>query len=127
MTGHLPGGEAEHALNRKEKHHDIRFPGGGGMSQRVAIVVGAGGELGRATAEKLAAAGFTVVAVDRSEEALKELPDGIRREAADPTDPAAARTRRRRPAASRRTRPGALATGRARRTRRVRSGSAHAP
>ena len=54
------------------------------MSERVAIVVGAGGELGRATAEKLAAAGFTVVGVDRSEEGLKELPDGIGREAADP-------------------------------------------
>ena len=39
------------------------------MSERVAIVVGAGGELGRATAEKLAAARFTVVGVDRSEEA----------------------------------------------------------
>ena len=62
------------------------------MSERVAIVVGAGGELGRATTEKLAAAGFTVVGVDRSEEGLKELPDGIRREVADPTDPAAARS-----------------------------------
>jgi len=63
------------------------------MSERVAIVVGAGGGgLGRATAEKLAAAGFTVAGVDRSEEGLKELPDGIRREAADPTDPAAARS-----------------------------------
>src|SRR5260370_39873793 len=62
------------------------------MSERVAIVGGAGGELGRATAEKLAAAGFTVVGVDRSEEGLKELPDGIRREAADPTEPAAARS-----------------------------------
>jgi NAD(P)-dependent dehydrogenase (short-subunit alcohol dehydrogenase family) len=60
------------------------------MSERVAIVAGAGGELGRATAEKLAAAGFTVVGVDRSEEGLKELPDGIRGEAADPADPAAA-------------------------------------
>jgi NAD(P)-dependent dehydrogenase (short-subunit alcohol dehydrogenase family) len=59
--------------------------------ERVAIVAGAGGELGRATAQKLAAAGFTVVGVDRSEEGLKELPDGIRREAADPADPAAAR------------------------------------
>jgi NAD(P)-dependent dehydrogenase (short-subunit alcohol dehydrogenase family) len=39
------------------------------MSERVAIVAGAGGGgLGRATAEKLAAAGFTVVGVDRSEE-----------------------------------------------------------
>jgi NAD(P)-dependent dehydrogenase (short-subunit alcohol dehydrogenase family) len=62
-----------------------------GMSERVAIVAGAGGELGRATAEKLAAAGFTVVGVDRSEEGLKELPDGIRRETADSADPAAAR------------------------------------
>src|SRR5260370_4661943 len=83
--------------DRKEKRRVIffrrRFRGGGGMSERVAIVVGAGGELGRATAEKLAAAGFTVVGVDRSEEGLKDLPDGIRREAADPTDPAAARAR----------------------------------
>ena len=61
------------------------------MSERVAIVAGAGGELGRATAEKLAAAGFTVVGVDRSEEGLKELPDGVRRETADSADPAAAR------------------------------------
>src|ERR1700691_1405002 len=61
-------------------------------SERVAIVVGAGGELGRATAEKLVAAGFTVAGVDRSEEGLKELPDGIRRETADPADPAAARS-----------------------------------
>jgi NAD(P)-dependent dehydrogenase (short-subunit alcohol dehydrogenase family) len=82
--------------DRKEKRHVIdfrrRFRGGGGMSERVAIVAGAGGELGRATAEKLAAAGFTVAGVDRSEEALKQLPDGIRREAADPADPAAARS-----------------------------------
>jgi NAD(P)-dependent dehydrogenase (short-subunit alcohol dehydrogenase family) len=55
------------------------------MSEHVAIVVGAGGELGSRTTEKLAAAGFTAVGVDRSEEGLKELPDGIRREAADPT------------------------------------------
>jgi NAD(P)-dependent dehydrogenase (short-subunit alcohol dehydrogenase family) len=61
------------------------------MSERVAIVVGAGGDLGRVTAEKLAAAGFTVAGVDRSEEAMKELPDGIRREVADAVDPAAAR------------------------------------
>ena len=59
------------------------------MSERVAIVAGAGGDLGRATAEKLAAAGFTVAGVDRNQEALKELPDGIRR---DPADPAAARS-----------------------------------
>jgi NAD(P)-dependent dehydrogenase (short-subunit alcohol dehydrogenase family) len=61
------------------------------MSERVAIVAGAGGDLGRATAQKLATAGFTVVGVDRNEEALKELPDGIRYVAGDPTDPAVAR------------------------------------
>jgi NAD(P)-dependent dehydrogenase (short-subunit alcohol dehydrogenase family) len=62
------------------------------MSERVAIVVGAGGELGRATAGKLAAAGFTVVGIDRNEEGLKELPDGIRYEVGDATDPAVARS-----------------------------------
>jgi NADP-dependent 3-hydroxy acid dehydrogenase YdfG len=61
------------------------------MSEHVAIMAGAGGELCPATAEKLPAAGFTMVRVDRNEEALKELPDSIRREAANPTDPAAAR------------------------------------
>ena len=61
------------------------------MSPRVAIVVGAGGELGRATAQKLAAAGFTVVGVDRNAENLKELPDGIRAEVGDATDPAIAK------------------------------------
>jgi NAD(P)-dependent dehydrogenase (short-subunit alcohol dehydrogenase family) len=62
------------------------------MSERVAIVAGAGGDLGRATAQKLATAGFTVVGVDRNEEALKELPDGIRYVVGDPTDPAVARS-----------------------------------
>ena len=62
------------------------------MSERVAIVVGAGGELGRATAGKLAAAGFTVVGTDRSENGLKELPDGIRREVANPVNPVSARS-----------------------------------
>jgi NAD(P)-dependent dehydrogenase (short-subunit alcohol dehydrogenase family) len=61
------------------------------MSGRVAIVVGAGGELGRATAKKLAAAGLTVVGVDRNEEGLKELPDGARYEVGDATDPVVAR------------------------------------
>jgi NAD(P)-dependent dehydrogenase (short-subunit alcohol dehydrogenase family) len=59
--------------------------------ERVAIVVGAGGDLGRATAQKLAAEGFTVVGVDRNEKALKELPDGIRQVIADSTDPAGAK------------------------------------
>jgi len=62
------------------------------MSERVAIVTGAGGELGRATAEKLTAAGFTVAGIDRNEQGLKELPEGIRSEIADPVDPAAARS-----------------------------------
>jgi NAD(P)-dependent dehydrogenase (short-subunit alcohol dehydrogenase family) len=61
------------------------------MSERVAILAGAGGELGRVTAQKLAAAGFTVVGIDRNEDGLKELPDGIRYEVGDPTDPAVAK------------------------------------
>jgi len=62
------------------------------VSERVAIVVGAGGELGRATAEILAGAGYTVAGVDRNEEGLKELPGGIHREVGDATDPAAAKS-----------------------------------
>jgi NAD(P)-dependent dehydrogenase (short-subunit alcohol dehydrogenase family) len=61
------------------------------MRERIAIVVGAGGDLGRATAARLAADGFTVVGVDRNEDQLKQLPAGIRYEVGDPTDPAAAR------------------------------------
>jgi 3-oxoacyl-[acyl-carrier protein] reductase len=61
-------------------------------SERVAIVVGAGGELGRATAEALAGSGYTVVGVDRNEQGLKELPDGIRRAVGDATDPAVAKS-----------------------------------
>ena len=62
-----------------------RLPAG-----RVAIVVGAAGELGRATAVKLADRGMTVVAVDRNETGLEGLPDGIAREVVDATDPDAA-------------------------------------
>lgn len=57
---------------------------------RVAIVVGAAGELGHATAVKLADRGMTVVAVDRNEPGLEGLPDGIARETVDATDPDAA-------------------------------------
>jgi NAD(P)-dependent dehydrogenase (short-subunit alcohol dehydrogenase family) len=57
---------------------------------RVAIVVGAAGELGRATALKLADRGMTVVAVDRNESGLEGLPDGITRQVMDATDPDAA-------------------------------------
>ena len=62
-----------------------------GENGSVAIVAGAAGELGRATTATLSDRGFTVVGVDRSEAGLKELPDGIGREVADPTDPEAAR------------------------------------
>jgi len=57
---------------------------------RVAIVVGAAGELGRATAVKLAGREMSVVAVDRNESGLEGLPDGIVRELVDGTDPTAA-------------------------------------
>jgi len=53
-------------------------------------VAGAGGGLGQATAT-LAAGGLTMMAVDRNEQALRELPVGVRREVADTTDPAAAK------------------------------------
>ena len=62
------------------------------MSERVAILAGAGGELGRVTAQKLADAGFAVVGIDRNEDGLKELPDGIRYEVGDPTDAAVAKS-----------------------------------
>jgi NAD(P)-dependent dehydrogenase (short-subunit alcohol dehydrogenase family) len=58
------------------------------MSTRIAIVAGAGSGLGQATALKLHADGLTVVALDRNEAGLKELPDGIHTEVADATDPA---------------------------------------
>ena len=57
------------------------------MSSQVAIVAGAGGGLGQAITRTLAASGMTVVAVDRNERGLGELPDGARREVADTTDP----------------------------------------
>ena len=60
------------------------------MSAQVAIVVGAGGALGRATVMTLAAGGRSVVAVDRNERGLDELPGSVRREIADTTDPAVA-------------------------------------
>ena len=53
------------------------------------MVVGAGGELGLATAVKLADRGMTVVAVDRNESGMEGLPDGIARQVVDTTDPQA--------------------------------------
>jgi NAD(P)-dependent dehydrogenase (short-subunit alcohol dehydrogenase family) len=58
------------------------------MSTPIAIVVGAGSGLGQATAVALHRAGLTIVAVDRSEAGLMQLPPEIRREVADATDPA---------------------------------------
>lgn len=59
-------------------------------NRRVAVVVGAGGAVGQATALKFAAQGMRVVAVDRNESGLKALPEGIDRELVDATDPQAA-------------------------------------
>ena len=60
------------------------------MSAPIAIVVGAGTGLGQANALSLHQAGLTVVAVDRSEAGLKQLPDELHREVADATDPSVA-------------------------------------
>ena len=62
------------------------------MSAKVAVVAGGGGALGRATTAALAASGLTVVAVDRTEHALRDLPDAVRPEVADTTDPATAKS-----------------------------------
>jgi NAD(P)-dependent dehydrogenase (short-subunit alcohol dehydrogenase family) len=59
------------------------------VNAHVAIVAGAGGALGHATSATFAASGLTVVAVDRNEHALRDLPGSVRREVADTTDPAA--------------------------------------
>jgi NAD(P)-dependent dehydrogenase (short-subunit alcohol dehydrogenase family) len=61
----------------------------GPSNGHVAVVVGGGGELGRATAVKLASQGMTVVAVDRNLSSLEALPQGIARDGADATDPKA--------------------------------------
>ena len=58
----------------------------------MAIVAGAGGALGHATAVTLAAGGLTVVAVDRSERGLGDFPGSVRPEVADAADPAAAKS-----------------------------------
>ncbi len=55
-------------------------------------MAGAGGALGHATTVTLAAGGLTVVAVDRTEHALRDLPDSVRPEVADAADPAAAKS-----------------------------------
>jgi NAD(P)-dependent dehydrogenase (short-subunit alcohol dehydrogenase family) len=62
------------------------------VTSHVAVVAGAGGALGQAMTVTLAAGGLTVVAVDRNEHALHELPGGVRPEVADTTDPAAVKS-----------------------------------
>jgi NAD(P)-dependent dehydrogenase (short-subunit alcohol dehydrogenase family) len=62
------------------------------MSAKVAIVAGAGGALGHATAVTLAAGGLAVVAVDRNERGLGDLPDEVRREVVDVIDRIAGQT-----------------------------------
>jgi NAD(P)-dependent dehydrogenase (short-subunit alcohol dehydrogenase family) len=60
------------------------------MSQAtVAVVAGGGGALGHATIAALAARGLTVVALDRSEHAMEDLGDAVRKEAVDSGDPGA--------------------------------------
>ncbi len=60
------------------------------MSQAtVAVVAGAGGALGHATVAELAARGFAVAAVDRSEHAMSDLSVSVLKVAADPADSAA--------------------------------------
>jgi NAD(P)-dependent dehydrogenase (short-subunit alcohol dehydrogenase family) len=56
----------------------------------VAVVVGAAGGLGQATALMLAERGMRVVAVDRNEDGMKVLPASIARDVADAADPSAA-------------------------------------
>jgi NADP-dependent 3-hydroxy acid dehydrogenase YdfG len=68
-----------------------KIEGDAPVSAKVAIVAGAGGGLGHATTVALAAGGLTVVAVDRNEHALRELPDRVHAEVADTTDPAVAK------------------------------------
>ncbi|MGY1838144.1 MULTISPECIES: SDR family NAD(P)-dependent oxidoreductase [unclassified Modestobacter] len=48
-----------------------------GATRRVALVTGAGRGIGRATAERLAHDGLTVVVADRSEELAREAAEGI--------------------------------------------------
>jgi NAD(P)-dependent dehydrogenase (short-subunit alcohol dehydrogenase family) len=60
------------------------------MSQgTVAVVAGAGGAVGHATVAALAASGFTVVALDRSGQAMEDLGDAAGKEVVDPGDPGA--------------------------------------
>lgn len=58
-------------------------------ADRVAVVTGGGGALATAVVETLTGRGAHVVAVDRSIEAMQQLPSRVQRGVADLTDPAA--------------------------------------
>jgi NAD(P)-dependent dehydrogenase (short-subunit alcohol dehydrogenase family) len=62
----------------------------GESNQRIAAVVGAGGELGHAVVVNLVGSGFVVVAVDRDADKLDEFPKEVHREVADAADPGVA-------------------------------------
>ncbi|MEY9855540.1 NAD(P)-dependent dehydrogenase (short-subunit alcohol dehydrogenase family) [Catenulispora sp. GAS73] len=61
------------------------------MTERVALVVGAGGPLGRSVVDKLVAAGYRVAGADRNKDGLETLPPQVLRVPGDATDPEDAR------------------------------------
>ena len=87
QTGHVNGMIACASSYEPSSNPLIRK--GHTMSTSIAIVAGAGSGLGRSTALALHSAGLAVVAVDRNEAGLKQLPSEVRLEVADATDPAA--------------------------------------
>ncbi|MFE3262086.1 SDR family NAD(P)-dependent oxidoreductase [Nocardia sp. NPDC059091] len=60
------------------------------MTEHVALVVGAGGPLGRVVAEKLVALGYRVAGADRNAQGLEALPAQVVRIVGDAADPEAA-------------------------------------
>ncbi|MFB7719074.1 SDR family NAD(P)-dependent oxidoreductase [Nocardia sp. NPDC056100] len=60
------------------------------MSEHVALVVGAGGPLGRAVVDKLLAVGYRVAGADRNADGLAALPTQVARIVGDAADPEAA-------------------------------------
>jgi NAD(P)-dependent dehydrogenase (short-subunit alcohol dehydrogenase family) len=61
------------------------------MSERVALVVGAGGPLGQSVVAKLLSAGYQVAGADRNKDGLETLPPQVLRIPGDATDPEEAR------------------------------------
>ncbi len=80
-----PGGRRAWSPSRTARmfgHARAQRSKGDAVSPQVAIVAGASGALGHAITKSLAVSGLTVVAVDRTERGLREIPDGVRREVA---------------------------------------------